>query len=716
MQKDAYIERLDAEFGTWFKKPEASTFPEGKMTQKLYPYEKMFEPIQINRLKIKNRLVMAPMDNSHMCDNTGRPAEKMVAYFAKRAKGGVGLITTGHVSVSYDLYLTEGEAENANGFSKINNSEDNQRGWRDLTEAVHAYGTHLFIELSAGDENVAKPCQRLSGKRIKQLFQNMGQAAADARECGIDGIYLNGHGGNLLDRMTNPAFRYRKQSKNVDWQRFGLELVKEIRARVGDEYPIMYRIELSAALNETIDGEMSDKNHKTYENGRQINDTLLYMENLVKAGVDAFDVDLGCYENLWLPHPGAQMPAGCYLGLARIAKKYFEERHILSNAGVPVPIAAVGKLGYPDVAEEALREQKCDMIMLGRPLLADPEWPHKAFNGRVDEIRPCVGCQEGCLHTLAEGGHLQCAVNAETGFEDEAPEPQKADVQKRIAIVGAGPAGCACAIEAARRGHTVDLFDAREKVGGKLLNAGALAKDLENYRAYLEQAVSDKRQINLKLGRKISANDLKDQGYDVIVSAMGNGEGRLKLPGMENVRTATVGEVLADPHLVDGVQKIAVIGGQDGLELALWLAAAKEKEVSVLESSPFFLRQMNAANRGYLLYYLKKHKVSLYNVSEPISVENGRLVFCQNKDKSVPDPYDCRMPLEKKIKEKFAEERVDAEMVIFAIPDDKINRDRLFEDAARRHLAPEVYNIGDSFKKGKILDANRAGSRLGRQL
>jgi 2-enoate reductase len=152
-------------------------------------------------------------------------------------------------------------------------------------------------------------------------------------------------------------------------------------------------------------------------NGRTAAETLEYMENLVKRGVDIFDVDLGCYDNWWLPHPPAGMPAGCFLEVSKLAKEHFEKKGILSNAGFHVPIVAVGKLGYPDFAEKALRDGLCDMVMLGRPLLADPEWPNKAYAGRVDEIRPCIGCQEGCINEFVDGGHPQCAVNPRTGFE-----------------------------------------------------------------------------------------------------------------------------------------------------------------------------------------------------------------------------------------------------------------------------------------------------------
>jgi 2-enoate reductase len=144
---------------------------------------------------------------------------------------------------------------------------------------------------------------------------------------------------------------------------------------------------------------------KKFIKERTVEMTLDYMSNLVKAGVDMFDVDLGCYDNWWLPHPPSFMPPGCYLPLSQLVKDYFAGQGIMSNAGLPVPIVAVGKLGYPDLAERALQQGMCDMIMLARPLLADPEWPNKTFAGHIRDIRPCIGDQEACLNEFLEGGH-----------------------------------------------------------------------------------------------------------------------------------------------------------------------------------------------------------------------------------------------------------------------------------------------------------------------
>ncbi|MEG2274332.1 MAG: NADH:flavin oxidoreductase, partial [Clostridia bacterium] len=407
------------------------------MTCDLYPYTDMFSPIKVNKLTLKNRLVMAPMGNICMCDETGRPNAKMLKYFEERAKGGVGLITSGLVPVSHGIDKSITELGELSYFPRIDRSRTVFAPWRDLAAMCHAHGSHFFIQLTPGLGRVGNPqclinslsfprsasfnpnwymkdvpCLRLSDHSLKKIIKNIGQGSADAKACNIDGVYLHGHEGYLLEQVTNSAYNHRIFGRYANTELFGIDMVAEIRRRCGAAFPIMYRIDLSLALNATYKDKMDTVSPlKRFKNERTVEQTLEYMRKLVKAGVDMFDVDLGCYDNWWLPHPPSSMPSGCYLDISEIAKKFFKENNIKSNLGIDVPIVAVGKLGYPDVAEKALRDGKCDMVMLGRPLLADPEWCNKAYAGKVKDIRPCIGCQEACLNEFVEGGHPHCAVN-----------------------------------------------------------------------------------------------------------------------------------------------------------------------------------------------------------------------------------------------------------------------------------------------------------------
>ena len=306
------------------------------MTQELYPYDRLFSPIKINKLTIKNRIVMAPMGNIDMCEETGRPNDMMLQYFFARAKGGCGLLTTGLVPVSHGIDSTVTELDGLTYFPRIDRSRTVMPGWRDLAQGVHALGSRIFVQLTAGLGRVgnpqclltqkklpvsasflpnyyipAIPCMRLSDRKLRRIVTNVGQAAADAHAMGIDGVYLHGHEGYLIEQLSNPAFNHRKLGRYADWRRFGLDMVAEIRRRVGPDYPIMYRIDLSLALEETYDEETLGSTYLgRMRGGRTVEQTLSYMEELVAAGVDVFDVDLGCYDNWWMPHPPASMPAG----------------------------------------------------------------------------------------------------------------------------------------------------------------------------------------------------------------------------------------------------------------------------------------------------------------------------------------------------------------------------------------------------------------------
>lgn len=751
MKTDIFVQRLVDGYGSWVSSQEGKEHGIGRMSQNLYPYDCLFSPIKINRLTVKNRIMMAPMGNIDMCEETGRPNEKMLQYFFARAKGGTGLLATGLIPISHGIDNSITEKGKLSYFPRIDRSRTVMSGWRDLAQGVHSYGSRIFIQLTPGLGRVGNPqclvdqfkfpgsasfnpnfyipevpCLRFSDHSLRKIIKNAGQAAADAKACGLDGVYLHGHEGYLLDQVTNPAFNRRKLGRYAKWQRFGIELIEEIRNRVGKDYPIMYRIDLSLALEETYGEEMkSIKSLKKFTGGRNCAQTLDYMKNLVKAGVDIFDVDLGCYDNWWLPHPPAGMPAGCFLEVSKMVKDDFEKNNVLSNACIKVPVVAVGKLGYPDVAEKALRDGMCDMIMLGRPLLADPEWPNKAYAGKVSEIRPCIGCQEGCINEFVDGGHPQCAVNARTGFEDSIPEiAAPAEKVKKIAVIGAGPGGINLALTASKRGHLVDLYEAGEKVGGKMIAGSVPANkyDFDNYRIYLEEQLNkavENKQVTF-IGEKASVQMLKDKKYDTIVTAIGTKGMDLRLPGIEEIPTVQATDLLVNPKLLGNAKDIVIIGGGVvGCETGYWLSYEKNCTVTIVEMLPHFMDGACTANRGHLIHYMKCNGVRLINMAKVESFSKGKVNIKKNVHKNIADPYNTWQPilpknipnpLAPKVGEEYENESLKADLVVFAMggkPDDS-----LFFELQKQRVAPEIYNIGDSFCGGRVLEAMRSAYRL----
>ena len=750
MKTDKKIEELTAYYGDWFN--DGKTLKTGKMTQNLYPYDTMFSPVRVNRITIKNRLVMAPMGNISMCDETGRPNEKMLAYFTERAKGGVGLITTGLIPVTHGLDHTITELDKLTYFPRIDRSRTVFAGWRDLAANVHSYGARIFIQLTAGLGRVGNPqclvnslkfpqsasfnpswympelpCLRMSDHKLKKIIKNIGQAAADAKAMNLDGVYLHGHEGYLIEQLTNPAFNRRALGHFADWQNFGIDMIKTIRERTDKNFPIMYRIDLSLALNETYGERMLEVSSlKKFRKGRTIEMTLEYMKNLVEAGVDMFDVDLGCYDNWWLPHPPGSMPPGCFLDIAKIAKDYFEKNNIKSNAGLPVPVVGVGKLGYPDLAEQALRDGKCDMIMLGRPLLADAQWPNKARTGRVNEIRPCIGCQEACLNEFVEGGHPQCAVNPRTAFEEIYPEiPTPAEKKCNIAVIGAGPGGIMTAVTAAKRGHKVTLFEKSDRLGGRLSQACApgIKFDVANYLEYLKGAVARAEKdydLTVMLSTEATVDNLKGK-FDKVVVAAGTTDTVLPLPGLDKANWKQAVEVLEHPELAKGKKKVVVIGGGVvGSETAYFLK--KEvgvDDVTVVEMDKYIMNHTCTANRGYLLKYMYDSGIKLLNCTKSVSFDEKGVTVSRNTSKTVPNPYlswnpilpeNVPNPLAPKLKEAPVEEHLDADLIVMAAGGRP--NEALFLELQKELNTVEVYNLGDSFKGGKIFEATKSGYAL----
>ena len=753
MNYDVKLLDLEETFGNWVKDDsENEKCSSARMTKHLYPYGNLFSPIKVNRTVIKNRIVMGPMGNINMCEETGRPNNKMLQYFFARAKGGVGLITTGLIPISHGIDNTVTDVDKLTMFPRIDHARTVFSGWRDLAQGVHAYGSKIFIQVTPGLGRVGPPtcvttqfkmpvsssfnpnfyipelpCMRLTDMQLHKIIKNCGQAAADAKECGLDGIYLHGHEGYLLEQLTNPAFNRRKLGKYADPHAFGIDIIKQIRERVGPDFPIMYRIDLSLALNETYGDKMNlVSSLKKFKNGRSINDTLIYMENLVKAGVDMFDVDLGCYDNWWLPHPPAGMPAGCFLDISKIAKEHFKNNDIKSNAGVDIPVVAVGKLGYPDLAEKAILDGDCDMVMLARPLLADPEWCNKAYAGRVEEICPCIGCQEGCVNEFVLGGHPQCAVNPKTGFEDVIPENLLlTETQKKIAVIGGGPTGIIFATTAAKRGHKVTLFEKGTKLGGKVI-PGSIPKikfDFKNYLEYLESEVNKCEKaydLTVNLNTEITIDSLKDGAFDSVVFAYGTKEICPNFKGIESINKVLGVDLLLNPELIGNAKKIVVVGGGVvGCEVAYWLSYEHGLDVTVVEMLPDFMTDVCTANRGHLLHYLEKSNVKLLNCAKVVSFENSKVNLSKNKYKNVPNPYNTWNPLlpqnipnpmAKKLKEELIDMSLDADLVVIAMGGKA--DEGLYFDAIKSHVAPELFNIGDSNKAGRVLEASRAAYNL----
>ena len=751
---DPFVKDLVEKLDTWFLEDNLQEQP--TFTRELYPYTHIFSPIEVNGLQIKNRIIMGPMGNINMAEETGRPNDKLIQYFTERARGGVGLITSGLVPVSQNIDPTLTEPGELSYFPRINRSRTVFSGWRDLAENIHAYGSRFFIQLTPGLGRVGSPevllkkftlpvsaswnsnfylpeipCRPLMDWECRSIIKATAQAAADAKALLVDGVYLHGHEGYLLEQMTNPAFNRRVLGRYANWQTFGLDLVREIRKRVGNHYPIMYRIDLSLGLNAAYGERMETiKGLRNFRNERTSQMTLKYMANLVKVGVDIFDVDLGSYDNWWLPHPPNSMPSGCYLEIARLVKNFFSDNQIQSNTGYPVPIVGVGKLGYPDLAEKALRDGMCDMVMLARPLLADPQWVNKAYSGLVEEIRPCIGDQEACLNEFLEGGHPQCSVNPLTGFEDVYERDLlPALKRKNVAVIGAGPAGILCATTAARRGHQVTLFEKTSTIGGMLVPGSVprIKYEIKNYLGYLERQVTactKEYNLSLRLNTEATIPLLSSSPFDSVIFCTGSIQ--TPPPSLQTSLPHIVQavDIFRDPTLVDKANEVVIIGGGSvGCECAHFLAAEKGKKVSIIEMLPHFMKGVCTANRTHMIHSLEKLGVQLFNCARLVDINDQHVLIEHNKSPTVPDPYNTWNPLlpdnlinplAKPFRIELKERVIHADLVIMAIG---LTPDQTLYDACQKAgIGNELYQIGDAFQVGRVFEAVKAGYSVGRTL
>ncbi len=725
------------------------------MSSNLHPYDHLFSPLTVNRLTLPNRIVMGPMGNLSMADPSGRPSEQMIAYFEARARGGAGLLISGLVPTSPASDPSVVQRGGFAWFPRIDGSRAVLAGWRDLAEAVHAHGARFFIQLTPGLGRVGSPeclpqrwrlpvsaswnpnfyvpqvpSRPLLDREVRRIVRDTGQAAVDAMASGIDGVQLHGHEGYLLEQFANRAFNRRRLGRYADWQALGLDLVAEIRRRCGPAFPIMYRVDLSLALRATYGDRMdSEPGLRRFRAERSVAETLAYVARLVAAGVDMIDVDLGCYENWWLPHPPGPMPPGAFLRVAKCVRDHLQHHGIRGGNGAAVPVAAVGKLGYPDIAEQALRDGMCDAVLLARPLLADPDWPRKAFAGQVRAIVPCIGDHEGCLNEIVRGGHIQCSVNPSTGFEGKLlSAPALATRRRKVAVVGAGPAGITAATVAAARGHEVTLFEARPQVGGWLRagSAPAIKFDVANYLAHLEHRLAEALRSGLEFREVTEANSegLRSEGFDAILCCTGSSPVAPILDNPSALPTELAVNVLLNPSLVANVRRVVVLGGGDvGCETAHMLALELDKEVTVVDQADTFMHASCTANRGYLLRTLATQRVRLLPAAHVMRLRADGIELQVNQSTTVPDPTALWRPvLPRNIHNPFAQAPqisevpviVEADMVVFATG--LASRSDLYRTCIEQKAAHDIRNIGDAFRVGRIFDATKAAHAVASSL
>lgn len=598
-------------------------------------YQTLFTPIQIGKLTLKNRFAMAPMGPLGLGDSEGGWNQRGIDYYTRRAQGGTGLIITG---VTFSDCEVETQSM-PNAPNSTYNPVHFVRTSREMTERVHAYGAKIFLQMSGGFGRVTIPtnlgefppvapspiphrwldktCRELTRDEIHKIIESFGKGAFNAKRAGFDGVEVHAvHEGYLIDQFAIAFFNHRTDEYGGSLEnrlRFAKEIREEIAKTCGWDFPVAVRFSPKSMLKDWRKGALP--NEEFEEKGRDLEEGLQTAKLLEAYGYDALDVDVGCYDAWWWNHPPMYMEKGPYRKYAKLVKEI-----------VKVPVFMAGRMDTPEMAESCVKDGTCDVISLGRPLLADPDYVKKLRTNHVCEIRPCISCQEGCMGRIQTYSMINCAVNPQAARERvTAYEPVAR--KKRVLIAGGGVAGCEAARVLAERGHEPVLYEASERLGGNLLPGGAPAfkeDDLQLVKWYENEL--ERLRVPVYLNTRVTKEMVLESDCDAVIVATGSRPKMFSLGDDEKVYCAE--QVLMnqkDP----GDRVVVVGGGLVGCEMALDLAQ-KGKKVTILEALPKIMAvngPICSANKEMLEELLPFHGVNIICNAKVTGFKDGAVSY-----------------------------------------------------------------------------------------
>lgn len=541
-------------------------------------YSKLFSPIKIGSITIKNRFAMAPMGPLGLADANGGWNQRGIDYYVERAKGGTGLIITG-VTFFDQVVEKQDPTTVPNPLYKPVNFVKTSR---EMTERIHAYGSKIFLQLSGGFGRVTIPtnvgdippiapsaiphrwldktCRAITVDEIHAIVKQFGEAAFHAKRAGFDGVQIHAvHEGYLIDQFAISMFNQRTDEYGGSLEnrlRFAKEIVEEIKKTCGDDFPVTLRFSLKSMIKDWRVGALPGEDFE--EKGRDTEEGLKAAKLLESYGYDALDTDVGTYDAWWWNHPPMYQKKGLYREYCKMVKEV-----------VDIPVFCAGRMDNPDMALEAIENGECDVIDLGRPLLADPDYCNKLRCGKITQIRPCISCHEGCMGRVASYSLLNCAVNPQAARERvSAYEPILK--KKKVLIVGGGVAGCEAARVLAIRGHQPVVYEKGSRLGGNLIPGGApdfKEDDIALADWYTNEL--NRLGVHVHLNTELNEEEIKAMDYDTVILATGSKPKVFSLG--DDSHTYTAEQVLLKQKDA-GKKTVVVGGGLVGCETALWLA------------------------------------------------------------------------------------------------------------------------------------------------
>jgi 2,4-dienoyl-CoA reductase (NADPH2) len=513
------------------------------------PYPHLLAPLDLGFTTLRNRVLMGSMHTG--LEDHRRDFPKLAAYFAERAAGGVGLMVTG------------GFAPNLEGWLK---PFAGKLGWpwearkhRQVTSAVHAHdakiclqllhaGRYAYHPLSVAPSKLKAPInpftpRALSARGIERQVDAFANAAKLARDGGYDGVEIMGSEGYLLNEFTAPRTNKRSDAWGGNAEnrfRFAVDIVRRVREACGPDFILIYRLSMLDLV----------------EGGNDWNAIVAQAKAVEAAGATIVNTGIGWHEAR-IPTIATSVPRAAFACVTAKLRPH-----------VSLPLVATNRINMPEVAEAVLARGDADMVSMARPLLADPQWVNKARANRAQSINTCIACNQACLDHVFENRRASCLVNPRACHETELVIA-KASAPKRIAVVGAGPAGLACATTAAERGHRVTLFDAADAIGGQFNLAKRIPGKEEFHEPlrYFRNRI-DETGVELRLGQRVEAERLRD--FDAVVIATGVVPRRVDFPGADHPKAIGYLDVL-EGRVVPGA-KVAIVGaGGIGFDVAEFL-------------------------------------------------------------------------------------------------------------------------------------------------